>query len=158
MNAPKITLNTEWLSVEQSLHEDEFLNVNGLPEAAMRRAYQRIYDDIDVITAMGATIHCNTWVGRDISMAQLEQQHDAVLVANAVRDAMGTLDAELPGGMDLVWMDDDGRFIEASNESACTVGSPSTTSILNTARRLRTIATITRATNKIRISLMIIRY
>ena len=43
---------------------------------------------------------------------------NAVRVANAVRDAMGRLDAELPGGMELVWVDDDGRFIEANNESA----------------------------------------
>ena len=42
---------------------------------------------------------------------------NAVQVANAVREAMAELDAELPGGMDLVWVDDDGRFIEASNES-----------------------------------------
>jgi radical SAM superfamily enzyme YgiQ (UPF0313 family) len=33
-----------WLSVEQALHEDEFLNVSGLPEQACRDAYQRIYD------------------------------------------------------------------------------------------------------------------
>jgi anaerobic magnesium-protoporphyrin IX monomethyl ester cyclase len=33
-----------WLSVEQALHEDEFLNVSGLPESACRDAYQRIYD------------------------------------------------------------------------------------------------------------------
>ncbi|MFE0420246.1 B12-binding domain-containing radical SAM protein [Streptomyces tendae] len=33
-----------WLSVEQALHEDEFLNVSGLPEAACRDAYQRIYN------------------------------------------------------------------------------------------------------------------
>ncbi|GGK91013.1 B12-binding domain-containing radical SAM protein [Mangrovihabitans endophyticus] len=33
-----------WLSIEQALHEDEFLNVSGLPEAACRDAYRRIYD------------------------------------------------------------------------------------------------------------------
>lgn len=33
-----------WLSIEQALHEDEFLNVSGLPEAACRSAYKRIYD------------------------------------------------------------------------------------------------------------------
>ena len=43
---------------------------------------------------------------------------NAVRVADAVRDAMGKLNAELPGGMELVWVDDDGRFIEANNESA----------------------------------------
>ncbi|MCM4083547.1 B12-binding domain-containing radical SAM protein [Paractinoplanes hotanensis] len=33
-----------WLSIEQALHEDEFLNVSGLPERACRDAYKRIYD------------------------------------------------------------------------------------------------------------------
>ncbi|MFE7318750.1 B12-binding domain-containing radical SAM protein [Streptomyces sp. NPDC057555] len=33
-----------WLSIEQALHEDEFLNVSGLPEQACRDAYKRIYD------------------------------------------------------------------------------------------------------------------
>ena len=33
-----------WLSIEQALHEDEFLNVNGLPEQVLRDAYKRIYD------------------------------------------------------------------------------------------------------------------
>lgn len=45
---------------------------------------------------------------------------NAVRVANAVRDAMGKLNAELPGGMNLVWIDDDGLFIEASNQDAWT--------------------------------------
>ena len=33
-----------WLSIEQALYEDEFLNYNGLPEQVMRDAYKRIYD------------------------------------------------------------------------------------------------------------------
>lgn len=33
-----------WLSIEQALHEDEFLNVTTLPEQACRDAYKRIYD------------------------------------------------------------------------------------------------------------------
>ena len=43
---------------------------------------------------------------------------NAVKVANAVREAMARLNDELPAGMDLVWVDDDGRFIEANNQSA----------------------------------------
>lgn len=43
---------------------------------------------------------------------------NAVRVANAVRDAMKQLNAELPGGMHLVWIEDDGLFIEASNRDA----------------------------------------
>lgn len=33
-----------WLSIEQALHDDEFLNVTEMPEAKMREAYKRIYD------------------------------------------------------------------------------------------------------------------
>jgi len=33
-----------WLSIEQALVQDEFLNYNGLPEPVLRRAYKRIYD------------------------------------------------------------------------------------------------------------------
>ncbi len=43
---------------------------------------------------------------------------NAVKVANAVRDAMASLNNELPAGMELIWVDDDGRFIEANNQSA----------------------------------------
>ena len=32
-----------WLSIEQALHEDEFINVNGLPEQVMRDAYKRAF-------------------------------------------------------------------------------------------------------------------
>ena len=43
---------------------------------------------------------------------------NAVAVVNRVRAAMDQLNAELPGGMELVWITDDGRFIEASVQSA----------------------------------------
>ena len=33
-----------WLSIEQGLYEDEFLNVNRMPEKIMRNAYERIYN------------------------------------------------------------------------------------------------------------------
>lgn len=33
-----------WLSIEQALHEDEFLNVSGLPEEVCRDAYKRVYE------------------------------------------------------------------------------------------------------------------
>jgi radical SAM superfamily enzyme YgiQ (UPF0313 family) len=36
--------HVNWLSIEQALHEDEFLNVSGLPEQTCRDAYKRIYD------------------------------------------------------------------------------------------------------------------
>ena len=43
---------------------------------------------------------------------------NAVHVVNRVRAAMNELDSELPGGMELVWVNDDGRFIEATVQSA----------------------------------------
>lgn len=45
---------------------------------------------------------------------------NAVKVANAVRAAMADLEPQLPGGMELLWVDDDGRFIEANNLDAWT--------------------------------------
>ena len=33
-----------WLSIEQALVQDEFLNYNGMAETVMRKSYQRIYD------------------------------------------------------------------------------------------------------------------
>jgi len=43
---------------------------------------------------------------------------NAVRVVNRVRAAMDTINRELPGGMDLVWIADEGRFIEATVQSA----------------------------------------
>ena len=43
---------------------------------------------------------------------------NAVRVVNRVKAAMNKLNEELPGGMDLVWVTDDGRFIEATIQSA----------------------------------------
>lgn len=43
---------------------------------------------------------------------------NAVRVVNGVNSAMDELIGDLPGGMELVWVNDDGRFIEASVQSA----------------------------------------
>jgi len=43
---------------------------------------------------------------------------NAVKVVNSVKTAVATLNKQLPGGMELVWVTDDGRFIEASVQSA----------------------------------------
>lgn len=43
---------------------------------------------------------------------------NAVKVVDAVRAATDKLNEQLPGGMELVWVTDDGRFIEASVQSA----------------------------------------
>ena len=44
-------------------------------------------------------------------------QANSVAVVNQVRKAVDRLKAELPGGMDLVWVSDDGDFIQASAQS-----------------------------------------
>ncbi len=43
---------------------------------------------------------------------------NAVSVTNAVKKALDNLRKNLPGGMELVWVTDDGKFIEASVQSA----------------------------------------
>ncbi|MGD8450211.1 MAG: efflux RND transporter permease subunit [Phycisphaerae bacterium] len=43
---------------------------------------------------------------------------NAVKVVHSVRDALDRLQAELPGGMELVWVTDDGTFTEATVNSA----------------------------------------
>jgi len=64
----------------------------GIPE--YRLPYDRLDDDIDVITSLGVDIHYNTWVGRDISMTQLEQDNDAVIIANGLHLGRST---RIPG-------------------------------------------------------------
>ncbi|MEN6334844.1 MAG: efflux RND transporter permease subunit, partial [Phycisphaerales bacterium] len=43
---------------------------------------------------------------------------NAVKVVNSVKAAVDKLNEQLPGGMELIWVTDDGRFIEASVQSA----------------------------------------
>ncbi|MBX7257513.1 MAG: efflux RND transporter permease subunit, partial [Candidatus Hydrogenedentes bacterium] len=43
---------------------------------------------------------------------------NAVQVVNRVKAAMNSIQSELPGGMELVWISDDGDFIESSVDSA----------------------------------------
>lgn len=50
----------------------------GIPE--YRLPYERLDADIAVIEAMGVEIRCNSWIGRNISMAQLREDFDAVLL------------------------------------------------------------------------------
>ena len=64
----------------------------GIPE--YRLPYPRIDEDIDIITSLGVQIHCNTWIGTDITMAQLEQDNDAVVVANGLHQGRST---RIPG-------------------------------------------------------------
>lgn len=60
--------------------------------------------------------------GRDaISIRVVKRaEANAVMVVDAVRDAMDALAAELPGGMELLWVTDDGIFTRAMANSAWT--------------------------------------
>jgi len=64
----------------------------GIPE--YRLPYNTIDDEVGVITSLGVEIHYNTWVGRDISMQQLERDNDAVIVANGLHLGRST---RIPG-------------------------------------------------------------
>jgi glutamate synthase (NADPH/NADH) small chain len=64
----------------------------GIPE--YRLPYNTIDADVDVITSLGVAIHYNTWVGRDINMKKLEQDNDAVIIANGLHLGRST---RIPG-------------------------------------------------------------
>jgi len=51
----------------------------GIP--AYRLPYDRLDADIAVVEAMGVEVRCNTWIGRDIELAQLRDDHDAVMLS-----------------------------------------------------------------------------
>ncbi|MEA3410736.1 MAG: FAD-dependent oxidoreductase [Pseudomonadota bacterium] len=51
----------------------------GIP--AYRLPYERIDEDVDVITSLGVEVRYNTRIGTDIPMADLEHDFDAVIVA-----------------------------------------------------------------------------
>ncbi|MDR3369551.1 FAD-dependent oxidoreductase [Rhodoferax sp.] len=50
----------------------------GIPE--YRLPYDIIDEDVDIIRSVGVDIRCNVRIGQDISLDQLHQEHDAVLL------------------------------------------------------------------------------
>ncbi|MEN8107141.1 MAG: FAD-dependent oxidoreductase [Pseudomonadota bacterium] len=71
--------NGHQVTVFEALPEPGGMMRYGIP--SYRLPYNRIDDDVDVIRAMGVEIHCNTRIGEDVSMAELQQDYDAVLLA-----------------------------------------------------------------------------
>ncbi|MCB1922160.1 MAG: FAD-dependent oxidoreductase [Gammaproteobacteria bacterium] len=69
----------------------------GIPE--YRLPYDRLDADIDVVRAMGVDIRCNTAIGRDVSLQQLQQENDAVLLALGLQLGRSTRipDSDHPG-------------------------------------------------------------
>jgi glutamate synthase (NADPH/NADH) small chain len=51
----------------------------GIP--AYRLPYDRLDADIAVIEAMGVEIRCNTWIGRNLELTRLRDEHDAVMLS-----------------------------------------------------------------------------
>jgi glutamate synthase (NADPH/NADH) small chain len=64
----------------------------GIP--SYRLPAERIADDIDVIRSMGVEIRCNIRIGQDITLAQLHENHDAVLLGIGLQFGRST---RIPG-------------------------------------------------------------
>jgi glutamate synthase (NADPH/NADH) small chain len=88
----------------------------GIPE--YRLPYDTIQRDIDLILSMGVSIHYNTRVGVDISMEQLQQDNDAVILAIGLwmgrsTRVPGTDHEQVEKAVDLLRRITDGEHIEA---------------------------------------------
>ncbi|QFY88080.1 FAD-dependent oxidoreductase [Magnetovirga frankeli] len=64
----------------------------GIPE--YRLPYDTLQRDVDMILSMGVEIRYHTRIGQDISMEQLRQEHDAVVLAIGLQMGRGT---RIPG-------------------------------------------------------------
>jgi glutamate synthase (NADPH/NADH) small chain len=64
----------------------------GIPE--YRLPYDIIDEDVDMIRAVGVDLRCNTAIGKDISLAELRDTHDAVLLGLGLQLGRGT---RIPG-------------------------------------------------------------
>ncbi len=71
----------------------------GIPEYRLDRKV--LAADIDAIVSLGVTVHLNTRLGRDVTLDQLRQHHDAVFLG---------IGATLGRGLDLPGADADGVF------------------------------------------------
>ena len=64
----------------------------GIPE--YRLPYDIIDEDVDMIRAVGVDLRCNTAIGKDISLTELRDTHDAVLLGLGLQLGRGT---RIPG-------------------------------------------------------------
>jgi glutamate synthase (NADPH/NADH) small chain len=60
----------------------------GIPE--YRLPYDKLDEDIDVIQSMGVDIRCNARIGQDTTMAELEKDFDATLIAIGLHEGRST--------------------------------------------------------------------
>ena len=64
----------------------------GIPE--YRMPYDKLDQDVDVITSLGVKIHYNCWIGKDRSMDELRKEFDAVVLAIGLQQGRST---RIPG-------------------------------------------------------------
>ncbi len=76
------------ITVFEALEKPGGMPRYGIPE--YRLPYDRLDADIGVIESLGVDIRCDTRVGRDLSMLDLERDYDAVLVAIGLQQGRST--------------------------------------------------------------------
>jgi glutamate synthase (NADPH/NADH) small chain len=76
------------VTVFEALPEPGGMMRYGIP--SYRLPDHRIDDDVDVIVSMGVDIRCNTRVGTDITMEQLQRDYNAVLIAIGLQNGRTT--------------------------------------------------------------------
>jgi glutamate synthase (NADPH/NADH) small chain len=80
------------VTVFEALDKPGGMTRYGIPE--YRLPYDRLDADVAVITSLGVKIQYNTRIGADISVSELERNHDAVLVAIGLQKGRST---RIPG-------------------------------------------------------------
>ena len=80
------------VTVFEALDKPGGMTRYGIPE--YRLPYDRLDADVAVITSLGVKIQYNSRIGRDISISELERNHDAVLVAIGLQQGRST---RIPG-------------------------------------------------------------
>ncbi len=80
------------VTVYEALEKAGGMTRYGIPE--YRLPYDRLDADVAVITSLGVGIRYNTRVGRDVTMQQLQQEYDAVLIALGLQMGRST---RIPG-------------------------------------------------------------
>ena len=106
-----VKFDADYKNIED-IGELEIANING--------QRSRIRDIGSVVMATDEMRQQAAIDGRQCVAIRIIKKSDAnaVQVVNAVEAAMTDLERFLPGGLDLVWVADDGSFIEALNNSA----------------------------------------
>ncbi|RKZ37862.1 MAG: oxidoreductase [Gammaproteobacteria bacterium] len=80
------------VTIFESLAQPGGMMRYGIPE--YRLPYDKIDEDIDVIQAMGVDIRCNTPIGHELTMAEVEKDYDATLIATGLHGGRST---RIPG-------------------------------------------------------------